>query len=94
MHGTALEGGFSDAPRQSARAFRAALTALSRPGIIVEVDGAAPPAPLSVAAGVLLLADLALPNFGLQSMVVRPAAAAHIVRHKGIGICRQEEARR
>lgn len=51
----AMTGGFDNAPVQSARAFRAALEALSRPGMIVSVAGAAPPAPLSVAAGVLLL---------------------------------------
>jgi len=51
----ALTGGFEAAPVQSARAFRAALEALSRPGMIVTVSGALPPAPLSVAAGVLLL---------------------------------------
>ncbi len=51
----ALTGGFDDAPVQSARAFRAALNALSRPGVIVTVAGAAGPAPLSVAASVVLL---------------------------------------
>lgn len=55
MNADALRGGFSEAPIQSARAFRAALDALSRPGVIAAVEGAAPPAPLSVAAGVLLL---------------------------------------
>lgn len=51
----AMTGGFRDAPVQSARAFRAALDALSRPGMIVTLTGAVPPVPLSVAAGVLLL---------------------------------------
>lgn len=51
----ALDGGFADPPVQSAHAFRAALEALSRPGAIRAVTGAQPPAPLSVAAGVLLL---------------------------------------
>jgi alpha-D-ribose 1-methylphosphonate 5-triphosphate synthase subunit PhnH len=51
----ALRGGFADAPIQSSYAFRAALDALARPGTICIVDGAAPPAPLSVAGGVLLL---------------------------------------
>lgn len=51
----ALFGGFADAPVQSAHAFRAALEALSRPGTICRLQGAIPPAPLSVAAGVLLL---------------------------------------
>ena len=55
MNADALLGGFVDAPLQSAHAFRAALDALSRPGTICTVAGAAPPAPLSVAAGVLIL---------------------------------------
>ena len=50
-----LTGGFSNPPHQSAYAFRAALTAMSRPGTIETVTGAAPPAPLSVAAGVVIL---------------------------------------
>lgn len=50
-----LSGGFTDAPVQSARAFRAVLEAMARPGTIRTVAGAAPPAPLSVAAGVALL---------------------------------------
>lgn len=51
----ALSGGFADYPVTSAQSFRAALDALSRPGTIVTLEGAAPPAPVSVAAGVLLL---------------------------------------
>ena len=51
----ALSGGFAQAPQQSARAFRAVLDALSRPGTITTLEGATPPAPLSVAAGVLIL---------------------------------------
>lgn len=51
----ALLGGFADAPVQSAHAFRAALEALSRPGVIATLAGATPPAPLSMAAGVLVL---------------------------------------
>ena len=51
----ALLGGFSDASQQSTHAFRAALEALARPGRIESVSGAQPPAPMSVAAGVLLL---------------------------------------
>lgn len=50
-----LTGGFSDPARQSARAFRAALTALSQPGRIEGMTGALPPLPLSVAAGTLLV---------------------------------------
>ena len=55
MNPDALSGGFAQAPQQSARAFRAALEALSRPGTIVAVEGATPPPALSVAAGVLIL---------------------------------------
>ncbi|MGQ0565662.1 MAG: phosphonate C-P lyase system protein PhnH [Gemmobacter sp.] len=50
-----LSGGFDDAPVQSAHAFRHILEAMARPGTIRTVTGAAPPAPLSVAAGVALL---------------------------------------
>lgn len=55
MDTSALEGGFAEAPEEAARAFRAALDAMARPGTIHDVRGAMPPAPLSVAAGVLLL---------------------------------------
>jgi len=55
LTGEALTGGFADAPVEAARAFRAALDALARPGRIATLRGAVPPAPLSVAAGVLLL---------------------------------------
>lgn len=51
----ALSGGFADAPIQSAQAFRAILDAMARPGKIGSLRGAAPPAPLSIAAGVALL---------------------------------------
>jgi alpha-D-ribose 1-methylphosphonate 5-triphosphate synthase subunit PhnH len=55
MRDDVLTGGFSDAPVQSARAFRAALDALARPGRIVTLSGGAAPAPLSTAAATLLL---------------------------------------
>lgn len=51
----ALLGGFADAPVQAAHGFRALLEALAQPGNIRTLSGALPPAPLSVAAGVLLL---------------------------------------
>jgi alpha-D-ribose 1-methylphosphonate 5-triphosphate synthase subunit PhnH len=54
MH-QALEGGFADAPIQSARAFRRIMRAMARPGDIQEIGGANPPAPLSPAAGALIL---------------------------------------
>jgi alpha-D-ribose 1-methylphosphonate 5-triphosphate synthase subunit PhnH len=52
---TALSGGFADTPIEAARAFRQILEAMARPGSIRQVAGAAPPAPLSVAAGTVLL---------------------------------------
>ena len=55
MNANVLKGGFADAPVDSAHAFRAAMNVMARPGVIEEVSGAVPPAPLSVAAGVLLL---------------------------------------
>lgn len=51
----ALAGGLAEPALASARAFRAAMEAMARPGRIHAVRGAAPPAPLSVAAGTLLL---------------------------------------
>jgi alpha-D-ribose 1-methylphosphonate 5-triphosphate synthase subunit PhnH len=55
MDTTSLEGGFANAPVDAAHAFRAAMRAMARPGEIETVSGATPPAPLSVAAGVLVL---------------------------------------
>lgn len=55
MNADVLKGGFADAPVDSAHAFRAAMNVMARPGVIEEVAGAVPPAPMSVAAGVLLL---------------------------------------
>ena len=46
-------GGFAHAPHDAARAFRAAMQALARPGRIERLSGALPPAPLSPAAGAL-----------------------------------------
>ncbi|MFN7222421.1 MAG: phosphonate C-P lyase system protein PhnH [Paracoccaceae bacterium] len=51
----ALLGGFAEAPVQSAHAFRASLNSLARPGSLQTLHGATPPAPLSVAGGVLVL---------------------------------------
>jgi alpha-D-ribose 1-methylphosphonate 5-triphosphate synthase subunit PhnH len=55
MKDAALTGGFAEAPIEAAQGFRAALRAMAEPGTIYQVAGALPPAPLSVAAGVLLL---------------------------------------
>ena len=55
MDSAALTGAFSNAPIDAAFAFRAAMNAMARPGRIERIAGATPPAPLSVAAGSLLL---------------------------------------
>lgn len=52
---TALSGGFSNPAAQSARSFRSILEAMARPGQIEVLEGASPPAPLSIAAGCVLL---------------------------------------
>ena len=74
MQTAALEGGFTDAPVQSAQAFRAVMTAMARPGEIKTALGAAPPAPLSPAAGaiVLTLCDPETPLFLAPSHDVAP----------------------
>ncbi|MEX0339812.1 MAG: phosphonate C-P lyase system protein PhnH [Arenibacterium sp.] len=50
-----LTGGFTEPAIQSAHAFRAVMEAMARPGKIETISGAIPPAPLSNAAGTLLL---------------------------------------
>jgi alpha-D-ribose 1-methylphosphonate 5-triphosphate synthase subunit PhnH len=55
MQAHALEGGFADAPVEAAEAFRAAMRAMARPGTIETLEAARPPAPVSAAAGTLLL---------------------------------------
>lgn len=55
MQVSALDGGFADAALDTARAFRAIMGVMARPGEISQVTGAAPPAPLSGAAGAVML---------------------------------------
>lgn len=55
MTASALTGGFANASIDSARAFRQILEAMARPGTLHQLVGAAPPEPLSVAAGAVLL---------------------------------------
>ncbi|MEO0371043.1 MAG: phosphonate C-P lyase system protein PhnH [Pseudomonadota bacterium] len=50
-----LSGGFDHPAIQSAHAFRSVMKAMARPGTLHEIQGAAPPAPLSNAAGSVLL---------------------------------------
>ena len=83
MRDDALAGGFSNAPVQSARAFRAALNALARPGRIEKIHGATAPTPVSPAAATLLLTlcDAETPLFlgGVHdTQAVRDWVAFHI----------------
>tara|TARA_R110002126_G_scaffold196969_5_gene344883 strand:+ start:2688 stop:3269 length:582 start_codon:yes stop_codon:yes gene_type:complete len=55
MKMTSLQGGFVDAPKQSSQAFRKIMNVLARPGLIQQLDEAHPPAPLSQAAGMVLI---------------------------------------
>ncbi len=84
MTQVALHGGFTDPALQSARAFRAVLDVLSRPGHITLIKGAAPPAPLSPAAGalVLVLADATTPIWLAPSHDV-PELRSWITFHTG-----------
>ena len=52
---TQFSGGFRNAPVDASHAFRAAMTVMARPGEVRDLTGAEPPAPLSIAAGTLLL---------------------------------------
>lgn len=61
---TALEGGFMSPVREAADAFRQIMTVMTRPGDIVDITGVMPPAPLSVAAGAVIL-TLCDPDTGL-----------------------------
>jgi alpha-D-ribose 1-methylphosphonate 5-triphosphate synthase subunit PhnH len=89
----ALFGGFAEAPVQSARAFRALLEAMARPGTIWQVEGASPPAPLSVAAGVaiLTLCDGTTP-LHLAGAADCPAVRDWVTFHAGAPLCAAQDA--
>ena len=55
MQVTALSGGFDNPAIGSAHAFRSVMEAMARPGSVQDIQGAVPPAPLTVAAGTVLL---------------------------------------
>jgi alpha-D-ribose 1-methylphosphonate 5-triphosphate synthase subunit PhnH len=94
MSSEALLGGFHDAPVESARAFRAALEAMARPGTIWTVEGAAPPAPMSIASGVLVLTlcDGTTPLY-LGPSLNRPLTRDWITFHTGAPLVTAEAAR-
>lgn len=55
MDAQTLSGGFANPAMQSAHAFRSVMEAMARPSTIHDIAGAEPPAPLSKAAGAVLL---------------------------------------
>ncbi|OJY32327.1 MAG: phosphonate C-P lyase system protein PhnH [Rhodobacterales bacterium 65-51] len=80
----ALTGGFTNAATDAAIAFRAALEAMARPGTLHRMAGVTPPAPLSPAAGALLLTltDTTTPVH-LAGAVDCPAVRDWITFHTG-----------
>lgn len=89
----ALSGGFTEAPLQSARAFREMLETMARPGTIRRVTGARAPWPLSVAAGVVLLTlcDSTTPLF-LAGEADSPEVRDWIAFHVGAPLVAAEDA--
>ena len=77
-----LTGGFADPAVDSARAFRAALDALGRPGRATAIPGPVPPAPLSPAAAALLL-TLADPDTAVWLAPELAPVAPWLVFHTG-----------
>ena len=93
MQSSMLEGGFLDVPVQSAQAFRQIMTAMAQPGHINTVVGATPPAPLSSAAGVVILTmcDPETPLF-LAPSVDTPEVRAWVTFHTGAPFATPENA--
>jgi alpha-D-ribose 1-methylphosphonate 5-triphosphate synthase subunit PhnH len=89
-----LEGGFADAPTDAARAFRALMGVMARPGEIATVAGAAPPAPLSIAAGavILTLCDPDTPVY-LATALAEPRVVDWLRFHTGAPLAAPEAAR-
>ncbi|MDX8346837.1 phosphonate C-P lyase system protein PhnH [Cognatiyoonia sp. IB215446] len=93
MQAATLEGGFQDAPIAAAAAFRQIMNAMARPGMISTVAGATPPAPLSTAAGVVIL-TLCDPDTPLYLAPSRdtPEARGWITFHTGAPIAAAKDA--
>lgn len=93
MQAESLEGGFATPATGAAHAFRAILDAMSRPGIVQTVAGAAPPAPLGSAAGIvaLTMCDHATPVW-LAPSVATEAVQGWLTFHTGAPIASRAEA--
>ena len=86
-------GGFADPAVESSRAFRAAMNVMAKPGEIRDLDIACPPAPLSAAAGTLLL-TLCDPETGvyLAGDCDTPEVRGWLAFHTGAPVVRAEHA--
>lgn len=93
MQTLSLSGGFAYAPTQSAVAFRQIMNAMAKPGEILHLEGATPPAPLSTAAGTVLLTlcDTETPLFLAQS-VDTDAVRDWITFHTGAPLTNEDQA--
>jgi len=93
MAETALAGGFQDAAHDAAHAFRAIMTVMARPGMILDIHGAAPPDGLSPAAGavILTLCDPDTPVW-LSPVLERPDIRGWIDFHTGAPAATASEA--
>ncbi|MGJ8546222.1 MAG: phosphonate C-P lyase system protein PhnH [Sulfitobacter sp.] len=93
MQSAALEGGFADAPTQSAEAFRAIMTAMARPGHITQISGGQPPGTLGTAAGIILLTlcDAETPVY-LAPSHDTPALRDWITFHTSAPLCAPAQA--
>ncbi len=83
-----LSGGFAHASHDAAHAFRSMMEAMARPGTVWPLQGATPPAPLSVAAGTLIL-TLCDPQTPLHLAGACDTAAVRdwVTFHTGAPLC-------
>ncbi len=88
MQAETLSGGFADPATQSAHAFRSVMEAMARPGTLQDISGAIPPAPLSPAAGAVLLTlcDTETPVY-LAGEADCAAVKAWLAFHTGAPLC-------
>ena len=88
MQAEILSGGFADPAIQSSHAFRSVMEAMARPGTIQSITGAIPPAPLSIAAGTLLLTlcDTDTPVY-LAGEADSDAVRTWLAFHTGAPLC-------
>lgn len=93
MNTVTLTGGFAEAPVDAAHAFRAVMTVMARPGEVRQLDRAVPPAPMSAAAGTLIL-TLCDPETGvyLAGAYDTDDIRAWIAFHTGAPIVSAEQA--